>query len=172
MVARIKHKRFWIRNLRYSKSNIKDQNAGFTLIELLIVIAILTTLITATIVVLNPGIQFSKANNVKRDSDINAILSAIGQYAADNKGALPAAITTTPQNIANTGANLCSVLVTQYMASLPEDPLTNGGKPITNCSSAYNTNYTVVKSGTDNRVTVSAPATEIPPGTEILSITR
>lgn len=145
---------------------------GFTLIELLIVISILMILITTTIVVINPGTQFAKANNVKRNSDINTLLSAIGQYASDNKGSLPIGITTTPQVISTTGADICSVLVTQYMASLPVDPLTNSGTPISNCTASYTTNYTVVKSETDNRVTVSAPATQIPPGTEILSITR
>lgn len=145
---------------------------GFTLIELLVTIAVLTTLITATLVAINPGTQFAKANNVKRYSDINAILSAIGQYAADNKGSLPSGITTTPQTISNTGADICSVLVTQYIADLPVDPLTNSGKPISNCAVAYTTNYTVVKGATDNRITVSAPATQIPPGTEIISITR
>lgn len=149
-----------------------ESNSGFTLIELLVVIAVLTTLIAATMVAINPGRQFSKANNVKRNSDINAILSAIGQYAADNKGSLPPAITTTVQNISSTGANICAVLVTQYMASLPQDPLSNNGKPITDCASAYNTNYTVVKGATDNRVTVSAPATEIPPATDIITVTR
>ncbi|MFI5265400.1 MAG: prepilin-type N-terminal cleavage/methylation domain-containing protein [Candidatus Levyibacteriota bacterium] len=145
---------------------------GFTLIELLITITILTTLIAATLIAINPGTQFAKANNVKRNSDVNALLSAIGQYAADHQGTLPAGITTSPQTIANTGADICSLLVTLYIAELPVDPLTNGGKPISNCGVAYTTNYTVVKGATDNRVTVSAPATQIPPGTDIISITR
>jgi prepilin-type N-terminal cleavage/methylation domain-containing protein len=145
------------------------ENKGFTLLELLITIAILTILMTISIVAINPARQFSKAHDAKRASDINEILSAIGQYASDNKGALPPAITTSAQSISNTEADLCSTLVTLYLASLPVDPLTNNGASVTDCGLAYNTNYTIVKSNTDNRVTVSAPATEI--GSPI-SVTR
>lgn len=140
---------------------VLKKQLGFTLIELLIVIAILTTLIVTTVMVINPGMQFSKANNARRYSDINTILSAIGQYAADNKGSLPAGITTTTQPISNTGANICADLVTKYMASLPVDPSAIDNNPIANCAAAYDTHYTVVSSSTDNRVTVSAPDAQL-----------
>lgn len=142
---------------------------GFTLIELLISISIITILLTLTITLINPARQFSKANNAKRYSDINAILNAIGQYAADNKGAIPTAITTSTQTISNTGANICSSLVPLYLASLPVDPSTNNGAAITDCESAYNTTYSIMKGATDNRVTVSAPGAEVG---ETISVTR
>ncbi|MCX6791622.1 MAG: type II secretion system protein [Candidatus Gottesmanbacteria bacterium] len=49
---------------------------------------------------------------------------------------------------------------------------TNNGTPVSNCAQVggYDTNYTVVKSATDNRITVAAPATEIA-ATDI-SVTR
>lgn len=136
---------------------------GFTLIELLVVIGILAVLLAITLIAINPARQFSQANDTKRSSDVNAILNAVGQYAADNRGTLPAGITTTAQTISDTGANICADLVTQYMAALPVDPLTNNGTPVTDCAAVggYTTNYTIVRSATDNRITVTAPAAEI-----------
>lgn len=137
-------------------------NRGFTLVELLVVIGILATLLAITLIAINPARQFSQANNTQRSSNVNSILNAIHQYAADNRGALPAGITGTAQNISETGANICTDLITQYMAALPQDPSV-GGANITDCSvgSAYNTGYTVVKSATDNRITVTAPSAEL-----------
>lgn len=157
----------------YGSMNVDMKTArlsrGFTLIELLVVIGILAVLLAITLIAINPARQFSQANNTKRSSDVNAILNAVGQYAADNKGALPAGITTTSQTISNTGANICAGLVTQYMAALPVDPLTNSGTSITDCAVAYTTNYTVVRSATDNRITVTAPAAEL---SQTISVTR
>src|SRR5438552_2229643 len=101
---------------------------GFTLIELLVVIGILAVLLAITLIAINPARQFSQSNNTQRSSNVTAILNAIGQYAADNKGSLPAGITTTAQNIKKTGgADICAALVTQYLAQLPADPLTDNG---------------------------------------------
>ncbi len=146
---------------------------GFTLIELLVVIGILAILLAITLIAINPAKQFSQPNNTKRSSDVNAILNAINQYMADNKGALPAGIPVEPAaaaTISTTGANLCATLVTTYLAALPVDPLTNNGAPVTDCTAAYDSNYTIVQSATDNRVTVTAPATEIDPVD--ISVTR
>jgi len=140
------------------------RNRGFTLIELLVVIGILATLLAITLIAINPARQFSQANDTKRASDVNTILNAIHQYAADNKGALPVGITGTAQNISEAGANICTDLITRYIAALPQDPDPSlGGNNITDCTvgSAYNTGYQVVQTA-DNRVTVSAPFTEIP----------
>lgn len=142
---------------------------GFTLIELLVVIGILAVLLAITLIAINPARQFSQANNTKRRSDVNAILNAINQYGADNKGVLPTGITTTVQTITDTEADICAALVTQYLAALPVDPLTNNGAAITDCAVAYTTNYTVVQSAADNRITVTAPAAEL---TEVISVTR
>ncbi len=148
---------------------------GFTLIELLVVIGILAVLLAITLVAINPARQFSQANNTKRSSDVNAILNAITQYAADNRGAIPAGIPDTtagPKVIGKAAGmvDICAFLVTQYLAALPVDPLTNTGTPVTDCAAAYDTNYTVVKSTSDNRITVAAPAAELPGVT--ISVTR
>lgn len=148
---------------------LKNNKKGFTLIELLVVIGVLSILLVITLVAINPARQFSLANNTKRTSDINSILNAVQQYAADNRGVLPTSITTTVQAISNTAANICADVVTDYLAALPSDPLTNNGASVTDCAAAYTTGYTIVKSATNNRVTVAAPDAEL---SVVISVTR
>jgi type IV pilus assembly protein PilA len=160
-------------SLKNQKGLALSGSKGFTLIELLVVIGILAVLLSITLIAINPARQFSQANDTKRASDVNAILNAIGQYSADNKGNLTALnIPTTAGTISSTGVNLCSALVTQYLAALPVDPLTNNGTPVdqTGCAGVYDTNYTVVRSSSDSRITVCAPATEIQ--TQDICVTR
>lgn len=144
----------------------KVNSLGFTLIELLVVIGILAVLLTITLVAINPSRQFSQSNNTQRSSNVNTILNAINQYAADNRGSLPVGIGTTAQTITNSGgADICSSLVPTYIAQLPVDPTTGS---YTDCTT-YNTGYTVVKSATNNRVTVAAPSAEL---SVTISVTR
>src|SRR6266700_8433968 len=99
---------------------------GFTLIELLVVIGILAILLAITLIAINPARQFGQANDTKRRSDVNAILNAVGQYAASNSGNIPAAITTTAQVINKTNTpTLCTDLVPTYIPALPTDPAQN-----------------------------------------------
>ena len=153
---------------------IKLKQKGFTLIELLVVIGILAILLAITLVALNPRQNFQQANDTQRKSDVNAILNAINQYAAANKGQLPAAITTSSQVIGNGvgQANLCATLVPTYMADLPQDPTTGTRTPAGVCTGAtsYNTGYSVIATSSANgsRVTVSATG-EI---TTSISVTR
>lgn len=145
---------------------------GFTLIELLVVIGILAVLLAITLIAINPGRQFSQANNTQRSSDVNAILNAVGQYAVDNNGDISALgiPTGTAGNMSNVAldVDLCSSLVPTYIAELPVDPQTGS---FTDCTT-YDTQYEVVQSATDSRITVTSPDTEIPPASAIISVTR
>jgi prepilin-type N-terminal cleavage/methylation domain-containing protein len=144
-----------------NSAHLKNSQKGFTLIELLVVIGVLAVLLAIVLIAINPARQFSQANNTKRASDVNAILNAVDQYAADNKGSIPVSITTTSQTISDAAADICSAIVPTYIAALPVDPLTNNGTAISTCSGTYTTGYTIIKSATDNRITVTAPAAEL-----------
>lgn len=133
---------------------------GFTLVELLVVMGILSVLLAITLVAINPQKQFQKTSNTQRLSDVGQILSAINQYAIEQKGQLPAGIGATPKSISSTGANLCAALVPEYLPALPSDPLSaSQGAPVSDCAAVYDTGYTVVATG-NNRVTVAAPSAE------------
>jgi prepilin-type N-terminal cleavage/methylation domain-containing protein len=164
---------------KYLPSNIKRVNAkGFTLIELLVVIGILAILLAITLVALNPRQNFQQANDTQRQSDVNAILNAINQYAAQNNGQLPAGVDTTERTITDDAlvtdrVDLCAALVPNYVADLPVDPLTGTRSAATSCAAGedYNTFYTVIatSSANGNRVTVTAPDAEVQTS---ISVTR
>ncbi len=168
-------------NKKSLSKQLKNQQ-GFTLIELLVVIGIIAVLAAIVLIAINPARQFKQARDAQRRSDVNAILNAIGQYTADNKGNLPSAITAlavnTPKDISKADANLCATLVTNYMPALAIDPST-GTDPKTDkdddqvskaeCGDGYNTKYQVARDA-DGRVTVSAPDTEI--ATPDIAVTR
>lgn len=157
-------------------AQFKKANKGFTLIELLVVIGILAILLAITLIAINPARQFGNANDTQRSSDVNAILNAIGQYAADNSGNLPDGAGTPPVEldtctsaapctISNDSSvtpriDLCNVLTTDYIAALPVDPTAGTGDPVADpCTATYNTGYQVSVSAADNRVTVTSPDT-------------
>lgn len=144
------------------------QQSGFTLIELLVVIGILAVLLAIVLIAINPARQFGQANDTKRKNDVSAILNAIGGYAADNKGALPAGIPTDPDPAVNVGTtSICTAIMPNYISAVPADPTLNNDAGIIDCTADPATGYTVVKDGS-GRVTVAAPNAENPP----ISVTR
>ena len=124
------------------KSKSNKTNRGFTLIEILIVIGIIAVLAAIVIVAINPAKQFAQARNTQRTANVNAILNAIGQRMADNKGIFEGQFTINGEsyicgvlpspeqeitdsmasNATNETGNL-GCLVPTYIPTLPKEPL-------------------------------------------------
>ena len=131
------------------------------------------------IVAINPAKQFAQARNTQRTSNIEAILNAVGQRIADNKGVFagtfgaytcPALTTPTARERIDSagggsGVNL-SCLVPTYISALPTDPDT------TYAVSPY-TGYEIEVNAA-GRITVYASKGQEAafPGSEEISITR
>lgn len=156
---------------------MKNIKKGFTLIELLVVIGILGILLAIVLIAINPSRQFAQANNTKRNSDVTTILNAIHQYAADNKGVLPAnmpAKGAAAVQIEKTGgADICASVSPTYVSLLPVDPIVNNGTAISDCTTSYTTGYNV-QVDANGRVTISAPNTDtsVTQGGAVISVTR
>ncbi len=142
---------------------------GFTLIEILVVIGIIAVLAAIVIIAINPARQFAQARNTQRQSNIEAILNAVGQRMADNKGIFQGSFggynCNSLPTVATAGANGADILdsagaasssasadlsclTPTYISIFPTDPVTASGN---------DTGYTIVLDA-NGRVKVCAPA--------------
>jgi prepilin-type N-terminal cleavage/methylation domain-containing protein len=136
---------------------LSEKKRGFTLIEILVVIGIIAILAAIVIIAINPGRQFAQARDSQRTSNVNAILNAIGQNIADNKGIFTCSsytLSATSTTISNAGANIRDCIVPTYMSEIPYDPSVTGAHVAT--AADYDTKYTVLQD-TNGRITVCAP---------------
>jgi type IV pilus assembly protein PilA len=159
------------KNLKRQKdsASARARRDGFTLIEILVVIGIIAVLALIVLVAINPARQFAQARNTQRTSNVEAILNAIGQNMADNKGMFVCTTgsgeqtisTSTVATIKSCSGSPCagneidlSCLTPTYIPSLPFDPGKSGAGWTS--SSTYDTEYTVTSN--NGRITVAAPA--------------
>lgn len=151
---------------------------GFTLIEILVVIGIIAILATIVLIAINPARQFALSRNSQRTSNVNAILNAIGQNMADNKGVFTCGTAVipngTPVTIASGGGAGkidLGCLTPTYIPALPNDPSLSGAHWTS--ATDYDTQYTVAE--TFGRVTVAAPGSQQEtslPSSTVISVTR
>jgi prepilin-type N-terminal cleavage/methylation domain-containing protein len=149
------------------------KTSGFTLIELLLTIAVVTALAVAVFVALNPTQRLKDARDARRTADVESILVAVSQYVMDNKGALPAGVTTTEVQLGTsaTGCTIstggCSVssstcldlstALAKYLKSMPYDPKIGSATGTAYSISADANNLITVKAcGTEGTVNISA----------------
>jgi len=130
---------------------------GFTLIEILVVVALIAILAAVTIVAINPAKNFADTRNATRSADVTQILNATTQYTSEEGhsvsglGVIPACTATA--GCIGTGAtcvNLSTVLVDEYIVSIPEDPATG---------TAADTGYTICQTS-GGRLQIDAPGAE------------
>ena len=144
---------------KINKDNKRNaKSGGFTLIEILVVIGIIAVLAAVVLVAINPGRQFKIARDSQRISNVTAILNAISQNIAENKGIfkcasfdIPATSTVIKYNSSTDTIAPC--LIPNYISSLPFDPSATGAH-FTN-SGDYDTQYSVFEDN-QGRITVSA----------------
>jgi prepilin-type N-terminal cleavage/methylation domain-containing protein len=140
---------------------------GFTLIEIAVVIGIIAILAAMVVMAINPARQFKQARNSQRTGNVTAILNALGQRLADNRGTFEGAVQGTAQTCPTiaagpdlaiwnggtgaAGALDLSCLVPTYLPSFPSDPQAANGA---------DTGY-VLHLADSGRITVKAPAAEL-----------
>lgn len=155
---------------------MKKNKKGFTLIEILLVIGIIAILATIVIVAINPARQFAQARNSQRTANVAAILNAIGQNIADNRGVFTCDIGSLPNTAtviksSSGGYDLAECISPTYIPSIPFDPSAPDAHYTSEAD--YNTAYTVYQDQDTMRITVAAPqALEASELAQTIEVTR
>jgi len=148
---------------RGRQQNQSKFSAGFTLIEILVVIGIIAILAAVVLIAINPARQFAQARNSQRTSNINAILNAVGQRMADNKGIFAGAgcieidttSTSSIKSASGGSGDIAPCLVPTYITAMPFDPKVTGARY--NSNTDYDSKYEVKRDSVTSRITVCVP---------------
>lgn len=158
---------------------MRSTQGGFTLIEILISVGLLAALAALVLVAVNPARQFAQMRNTQRASDLNGILSAIGQRMVEHKGQFDCGSVSFPTDTAvsptagkaigsgSGDVDLRSCLVPMYISELPVDPVSGTSFS----GSSYQTGYRIYQDA-NSRLTVFAPTLETSVGNSIIALTR
>ena len=115
-------------------NRIKIQNKGFTLLEILLTITLIGILATIALIAINPNRQLGQSRDLNRQKDISDIQQAVELYAVRNSGAYPAGIPIgnykdiCPEGEVTEECVDLSMLVPNYIKSIPKDPIGNNYK--------------------------------------------
>ena len=146
---------------------------GFTLIELLLTLTIIVASTVAFIIFLNPTGQLAQSRNSQRQLHLNALLNAIRQNIADNRGTFSCingdipSTSTKKMGIGAGNYDIATCLSPTYLFGLPFDPATTSARYISNTD--YDTGYLIIKNTSSGLITLSAPAAEL---NQNISVTR
>lgn len=143
-----------------------SSRGGFTLFEIIITVALVAILSAAAVMIINPPQLYAKARNAERVSHVNAILNAIGEHMADNRGSficasgsLPTSTKRMASTLSTSTYDIAPCLVPAYLASMPYDPSLPGARYAS--TSQYDSGYTLFRNASSGRITVAAPGAEL-----------
>lgn len=147
-------------------NELNISKTGFTITEILLLVVLIAMLTGIVFLSINPGKRLADVRNSQRKSDVDAIMGAIYQYAANNNGAILGNIKSASacpgsnalvSEICKTGINnnSCTDLSAltenlRYLESIPVDPIS---------SSVNGSGYNIIKTS-NGKVTVCAPLAE------------
>lgn len=152
---------------------IPSSKRGFTLVEMLVVIGLIALLSTVVLVAVNPSRQFKMARDTQRTAHISAILNALSQNMAENKGQLVCEgvvknipSSSTEMKDSELLGDFAPCIVPAYLASMPFDP--SESTAFYDSPEDYDTGYTI-EQDSSGHITLTAPS-EI--STSSITVTR
>lgn len=145
-----------------------NNESGFTLIRLFIIIGILMIFSAMTIVVIDPGRQFSMTRNDQRRDDVGIISDIIRQRNVDSQKSSECVADQLPENLtvikSSGGYDMCPCFVPTRLDKMPYDPQ----KGFYSSCADYDSGYRIMRDSS-GKVTVDAPGAEIE---EVITLTR
>ncbi len=153
-------------------NNIIFQNkAGFSMLEMLIVVAIIALLVGATVIGINPLVQFGRGRDAERivhvrslhDSIYRKIVQQNGAWNCES-GSFPREVTVEGPVFVRIGSgtgqyDLCSCVVPSPLSEFPIDPGMDESE-ITDCGD-YDSGYDIWQNPNNDKIIIWAPNAEL-----------